>query len=169
MPLPSSGQISIKDIFDEATGGGCYEGGSGYSLGALADAFEISTNPDAMSEFYGLSCPVNTATIEIYNNSLDVPITSVAVNETSVTYVSGQNFTINAGQNGTFSTDQLGTYDVEVSYNSHTPGQNITIVDSDNNTQCFDLDGESGSHVFTGVVVTGGTTVTITISDGACL
>jgi hypothetical protein len=57
MPLPSSGQISIKQIFDEATGGGCYEGGSGYSLGALADALGIGTNPDAMSEFYGLSCP----------------------------------------------------------------------------------------------------------------
>jgi hypothetical protein len=66
MPLPSSGQISIKQIFDEATGGGCYEGGSGYSLGALADALGIGTNPDAMSEFYGLSCPFTSTIIYFF-------------------------------------------------------------------------------------------------------
>jgi hypothetical protein len=58
MALPSSGQISILDIVNEGTSGGCYVAElGGYSLGSLATAFEIAGNPDAMSEFYGLSCP----------------------------------------------------------------------------------------------------------------
>lgn len=72
MSLPSSGQISVKQIFDEATGGGCYEGGSGYSLGALADAFGIPSNPDAMSEFYGLSCPAVSYDVDIYSSAGDL-------------------------------------------------------------------------------------------------
>jgi hypothetical protein len=55
--VPVVGQISMNTIFNEATNGGCYEGGSGYSLSALADAFGIGDNPDSMSEFRGLSCP----------------------------------------------------------------------------------------------------------------
>lgn len=60
MALPSSGQISILDIVNEGTNGGCYAAElNGYSLGSLATAFGIPGNPDAMSEFYGLSCPFN--------------------------------------------------------------------------------------------------------------
>ena len=64
MPLPSSGQISIADIRNEAVNGGCYSAGNPYSLGSLATAFGIGTNPDAMSEFYGRSCP--TYTVNLY-------------------------------------------------------------------------------------------------------
>ena len=62
MPLPSSGQISIADIRNEAVTGGCYSAGGSYSLGALATALGISTDPDAMSEFYSKSCPTTTTT-----------------------------------------------------------------------------------------------------------
>lgn len=64
MALPSSGQISILDIVNEGTNGGCYAAElNGYSLGSLATAFGIPGNPDAMSEFYGLSCPFTATTI----------------------------------------------------------------------------------------------------------
>lgn len=56
--VPVTGQILMSTIFNEATNGGCYEGGSGYSLSALANAFGIGDNPDSMSEFRGLSCPL---------------------------------------------------------------------------------------------------------------
>ncbi len=48
----------MSTLFNEATNGGCYEGGSGYSLSALANAFGIGDNPDSMNEFRGLSCPL---------------------------------------------------------------------------------------------------------------
>lgn len=64
MALPSSGQISILDIVNEGTGGGCYIAElGGYSLGSLATAFGIPGNPDAMSEFYGLTCPFTATTV----------------------------------------------------------------------------------------------------------
>jgi hypothetical protein len=71
MPLPSSGQISIADIRNEAVTGGCYSPSSPYSLGALATAFGIGTNPDAMSEFYTRSCP--TYTVNLYRKQGRVP------------------------------------------------------------------------------------------------
>lgn len=104
MALPSSGQISIKQIFDEGISGGCYEGGSGYSLGALADAFGIGTNPDAMSEFYGLSCPgatEYTITYDFQTNYEGSPayaiITKNEVTQLFSYYSGGGTFTANAG------------------------------------------------------------------------
>ena len=62
MALPSSGQISIADIRNEGVAGGCYSASPGtpYSLGLLATAFGIPGDPDAISEFYGKSCPTTT-------------------------------------------------------------------------------------------------------------
>ena len=57
MPLPSSGPLSIADIRNEGVAGGCYPAGDPYSLGLLATAFGIPTDPDSISEFYGRSCP----------------------------------------------------------------------------------------------------------------
>ena len=58
MPVPSSGQISMSGIRSVGVSGGCTEGGGGsYSLSTLADNFGIGTNPDKMSDFYGLSYP----------------------------------------------------------------------------------------------------------------
>ena len=71
MPLPSSGQISIADIRNEAVTGGCYSSGGSYSLGALATALGIPTDPDAMSEFYSKSCPTTTTTtLPVYTVNL---------------------------------------------------------------------------------------------------
>jgi len=60
MALPSSGPLSIADIRNEGVTGGCYSAGSPYSLGSLATAFGIPTDPDSISEFYGRSCPTTT-------------------------------------------------------------------------------------------------------------
>lgn len=78
MALPSSGMISIGDIRDEAVSGGCYKAEASYSLGDLADVYNIPTNPDAMSEFYGLSCPI---IVSVYANFYADP-----VNETTGAY-----------------------------------------------------------------------------------
>lgn len=87
MPLPSSGTITISQIRDEAVNGGCYKVDATYSLSNLADAFEISTNPDAMSEFYGLYCPTQ---VGIYANYYADP-----TNETTSAY--GLYYSINSG------------------------------------------------------------------------
>lgn len=87
MALPSSGTISISEIRDEAVNGGCYKEEDTYSLSLLADAFEISTNPDAMSEFYGLYCPV---IVGVYANYYADP-----TNETTSSY--GLYYSINSG------------------------------------------------------------------------
>ena len=102
------------------------------------------------------------------NNSLDVPITDMTINGVSVTYVSGQNFTINAGNNGNFETTQLGTQTVIIYYGGHIAGQNIVFTDSDNNITCKDLNGAAGSFTIPSSVITGGTTIYVTVSDGAC-
>ena len=102
------------------------------------------------------------------NNSLDVPITDMTINGVSVTYESGQNFTINAGNNGNFSSTQLGTQTVTIFYGAHISGQNIVFTDSDNNITCKDLNGGAGSFTIPSSVITGGTTIYVTVSDGAC-
>jgi hypothetical protein len=67
MPLPSSGPLSIANIKNEGVAGGCYPAESPYSLGLLATAFGIPTNPDSISEFYGRSCPsAGTNTVNLY-------------------------------------------------------------------------------------------------------
>jgi len=52
MPLQSSGQISINNIFTEMVNGGVYGAGSSKSLGSLSTAAGKSA-PHAVSEFYG--------------------------------------------------------------------------------------------------------------------
>jgi hypothetical protein len=54
MALPSSGPISINDIYTELFNGNCCESYS-YSLRDLSACAGFSS-PDAMSEFYGYSC-----------------------------------------------------------------------------------------------------------------
>lgn len=87
MALPLSGTITISQIRDEAVNGGCYKADATYSLSNLADAFEISTNPDAMSEFYGLYCPTQ---VGIYAKYYADP-----TNETTTNY--GLYYSINGG------------------------------------------------------------------------
>jgi hypothetical protein len=84
MPLPSSGPLSIANIRNEGVAGGCYPAGSPYSLGSLATAFGIPTNPDSISEFYGRSCPsVGTITVNLYAR------TGLTVFDTAYIYTSG--------------------------------------------------------------------------------
>lgn len=87
MALPSSGQISIADIRNEGVSGGCYKSTDPYSLGMLADAFEIPTDPDAMSEFYSKTCPLSVA---VYANYYASP-----TNETTGSYA--VYYSINSG------------------------------------------------------------------------
>ena len=87
MALPSSGTITLSQIRDEAVNGGCYKADATYSLSNLADAFEIPTNPDAMSEFYGLYCPPQ---VGIYANYYADP-----TNETTSNF--GLYYSINSG------------------------------------------------------------------------
>ena len=78
MPLPSSGPLSIADIRNEGVTGGCYSAGSPYSLGSLATAFGIPTDPDSISEFYGRSCPTTTTTTST-TTTTTTPVYTVTV------------------------------------------------------------------------------------------
>lgn len=111
---------------------------------------------------------VAAVTIDINNNSLDIPITGMTINGSSVTYVSGTNFTINAGNSGTFSSTQTGTQDVSITYSSNVGGQNIVFTDSNSNSTCHDANSGGGTFTITGATITGGTTIYVTASDGTC-
>jgi ABC-type transporter Mla subunit MlaD len=111
------------------------------------------------------------AEVEVFidnTNSLDVPITDMTINGVTVSYVSGTDFTINAGNNGNFTSTQLGAQDVIIYYGAHIAGQNIVFTDSDNNITCHDLNGSAGSFTISGATITGGTTISVVVSDGAC-
>jgi len=76
MPLPSSGVISISDIYTEIVGNGCCEGGD-YSLRRLSACAGFSS-PDAMSDFYSYSCG--------YSIAIDAKYISSAFGETTGNY-----------------------------------------------------------------------------------
>ena len=111
----------------------------------------------------------NEVSIYINNtNSLDVPITDMTINGVSVTFVGGSNFTITAGNNGSFSSTQTGTQTVIIYYGGHTSGQNIAFTDSDSTVSCQNLNGSAGSFTISNAIITGGTTIYVTVSDGTC-
>ena len=93
----------------------------------------------------------------------------MTINGVSVTFVSGgDGFPVVASENSNFSSTQLGTQDVIIYYGAHISGQNIVFTDSDNNITCQDLNGSSGTFTITGATITGGTTITVNVTDGAC-
>ena len=111
----------------------------------------------------------NEVSIYINNtNSLDVPITDMTINGETVTFVGGSNFTITAGNNGSFSSTELGTQTVIIYYSAHTSGQNIAFTDSDSTVSCQNLSGGAGSFTISNAVIDAGTTIYVTVSDGAC-
>ena len=111
----------------------------------------------------------NEVSIYINNtNSLDVPITDMTINGESVTFVGGSNFTITAGNNGSFSSTEIGTQTVIIYYGGHTSGQNIAFTDSDSTVSCQNLNGSAGSFTISDAIITGGTTIYVTVSDGTC-
>jgi hypothetical protein len=111
-----------------------------------------------------------TVTVEITNSSLNIPITGVSINSVSLTYVSGQDFPINDGESGTFTSDQCSGGPIDVTYDSHISGQNITIVDCNSNSNCCDLNGSGGTCTFNDPAVFCDCTCTIYIiaADGGC-
>lgn len=112
------------------------------------------------------------ATVDIFidnNNSLDIPITAMSINNVAVTYSSGANFTINAGNNGNFTSAQTGTQTVRISYGSHISGQKIRFIDSANNETCKDLNGSAGTFTISGATITAGTTIYVYGEDGSCI
>jgi len=103
------------------------------------------------------------------NNSLDIPITAMTINNVAVTYSSGTNFTINAGNNGNFTSAQTGTQTVRITYGSHISGQKIRFIDSANNETCKDLNGSAGTFTISGATITAGTTIYVYGEDGSCI
>ena len=115
--------------------------------------------------------PTNsTVNVLISNSSLDIGISDVTIGTFSVTYISGDNFTVGISQSGTFRTSTTGTQDIVISYSSPSfTGQNITVIDSNNVSNCYNVGG-NGSQTITvfGAAVNGNGPIQITAGDGAC-
>ena len=88
----------------------------------------------------------------------------------SVTYISGDNFTVGINQSGTFRTSTTGTQDIVISYFSLSfAGQNITVIDSNSVQNCYNVGG-NGSQTITvvGAAVNGNGPIQIVAGDGTC-
>lgn len=72
MAIKSSGTLALySDIWAAGVTGGCLSNiTTNISLSNAADGFGIPTNPNAMSEFYGLECPV---VVDFYGTFLGDP------------------------------------------------------------------------------------------------
>ena len=156
--------------------------------GGVGDAYSFQINSSGQVTQVGGNCsggtttttaaPTSTTTttaaptivnISISNSSLDVTITDVTINGTTITWVAGgDGFPVPSGENGNFTSTQLGTQDVIIYYSGHIPGQNIVFLDSDNTTTCQNLNGSAGSFTIAGATITGGSDIAITVADGAC-
>lgn len=163
--------VAGSKLYGSSTGGAAPPICSGYPYlfsNYLNQWIEVTQSAPEY-DFDVVSIGTCTADIYIQNISLDIPITGMTINGVSVSYSSGANFTITAGNNGNFTSGQTGTYTVVISYGSHISGQNITFTDSDLNITCKDLNGSAGSFTIPNAVITAGTTVYVTASDGACI
>lgn len=105
--------------------------------------------------------------VNVSNGSLDIQITSVYVNSSLVSYVSGSTFDVGPAESGVFSSNQMGTYTIDVYYTSSISGQNINIVDCLNNSFCCTTNGGGGVCTFTNADTTCG--ISVSANDGACL
>lgn len=156
-----------------------YNSGVGTIIGIT---FDTRQNSGVTQNFsVRSSCPVpptttttttTAALVDIFidnNNSLDIPITAMTINNVAVTYSSGTNFTINAGNNGNFTSAQTGTQTVRITYGSHISGQKIRFIDSANNETCKDLNGSAGTFTISGATITAGTTIYVYGEDGNCI
>jgi hypothetical protein len=100
---------------------------------------------------------------------LDVTITDVTINGTTITWTGGgDGFPVPAGENGNFTSTQLGTKDVIIYYDGHTPGQNMVFTDSNSTVTCQTLNGSSGTFTIGGATITGGVDIFIEVADGVC-
>jgi hypothetical protein len=111
-----------------------------------------------------------TATIDIAtNNSLDIAISisGISVNGVTVTDVTGVDPNT-PGNGGSCQTTQIGEYVVIVPYSASTPGQSITLIDSNSVQVCLQTNTGSDFLVFTGVTINTTTPVNITANEGIC-
>jgi len=115
-----------------------------------------------------------TASLQVDNNTTTggLGITSVEVNGTPVTYLSGDNFTVDSGELGLFETQITGLVTVVINYTSHTGTKHINLTDcaSPANAFCDDaLDTGGGAVTFEGVEINCNCQVNIEANDGACI
>ena len=97
MANPASGQITLAGIYNEGINGGCLgDAVANFSLSACANGYQISTDPDSMSEFYSKACPA-TFNYSFFASQEGSPAYLI-INKNSVTQV----FTYYSG-NGSFS------------------------------------------------------------------
>jgi hypothetical protein len=117
-----------------------------------------------------VSSPPSTAIIIIGTNmSIDIEmfLSSITVNGVGVTNVSGVDPNT-SGNGGSVETNQIGTYNISLSYSCTTPGQNISLVDSNYTSYCNDVSLGFNSMTFFGVVINGSVNLVLTASDGMC-
>lgn len=115
-----------------------------------------------------------TASVQVDNNTTTggLGITDVTVNGTSVSYVSGDNFTVDSGELGMFETQITGLVTVVISYSAHTGTKHINLTDcaSPANSFCDGaLNTSGGSVTFEGVEINCGCQINIDSNDGGCI
>jgi hypothetical protein len=103
------------------------------------------------------------------NSSLDIllSISGITVNGVAVINVTGVDPNT-PGNGGGCQTTELGTCNIIVPYFASTPGQSITLFDSNFTSFCENTGTGGGIVTFTGVTVNGSQPVNITAVEGAC-
>ena len=105
------------------------------------------------------------SSIYIANTSLDISISDVQLNGTSMTGIS---FPVTPGNNAMGYSTFMGTgATLTVSYTFSISGQHIGFTDSALTSACADLPPSTSPHDFTGVVA-GATAMYLDVGDGAC-
>lgn len=122
-----------------------------------------------------INAPITTLPPTTIAPTNDVIVTNNStVKVLSFVVVSGGNLpgatfpvAINGGTtSGTIPTS--GTYDMDVEVDLSAAGYKVTLTDSNGAIQCWNIDGATTGHTFSGVVVNTTTPVTIVLADGAC-
>jgi hypothetical protein len=110
--------------------------------------------------------------ITIFNNSLDIEVSSVYVGGLTTTYAGGYPLPNIPGNGTNLETNVLltipGTYDMDVFLSSGVPGQRVTVIDSNGNSQCQTLSNGAQTRIFTNVYFDCLTPVQINAEDGSC-
>lgn len=131
-----------------------------------AELFSIEGDvTDLLEQVDGI---VNILTeIGLSNNSLDIQITNVEVQNVNATLVSGS-LPLGTGSGATMSTKESGSaQDIEVHFTVTIAGQHITLTDSDGNIFCQNS-GVGSPMLFSGCVVKPGFAISIEAADGTC-
>jgi hypothetical protein len=103
------------------------------------------------------------------NFSADISITDVTVDGISVSYLSGTSFPINAGSSGIYRTTLVGTRTIIIYFSSSSGDQNITVIDSNNNSNCQGIDSSgTATMIVNNAAINSNGDVFITGNTGAC-